>query len=140
MGCTLVKANVAPTKLAFPWTEFKAVPSHDDYGRVHLCAVVDGLGDVTETSTNDNRLTFRLKNGAGVILDAVAWRVHADATHWVEGETVEIFYAQVNKERKCIEVNSESRVRKSLEGTMRSSGKRSVFLEWPVFMRRKKSL
>ena len=120
-----------PPKLQFPWTPFTNIPSADDFSKVHLCVVVSDIDDVTETQRGDLRMALRLKDAVGRVVDVVAWKEHANMSSWMLGKTVQIYYAQVNRERCCVEVNSDSRIW-SIATTVSSMSMstQSNFLEW----------
>ena len=124
----------------FPWMSFTSIPLVDDYQRVHFCASISDVGDVTPTQTGDYRLALRLKDQFNNAIDIVAWRQFADASLWSSGSKVEIFFGKVNRDRRCVEVNHESRIRCTpMPVHMFPSASASHMVQWAPYKRMKKS-
>ena len=129
-----------PPSINFPWMSFTSIPLVDDYQRVHLCASISDVGDVTPTQTGDYRLALRLKDQFNNVIDIVAWRQFADASLWSSGSKVEIFFGQVNRDRRVVEVNHESRIRCTpMPVQMFPSASASHMVQWAPYKRTKKS-
>ena len=80
---------------------------------------------------------LRLKDSSGYIIDAVAWRERARLALWQTGTRLEIFYGQVNRERTCIELNEDSRIRVVTESMFLPTSADSQFVVWVPFKREK---
>ena len=80
---------------------------------------------------------LRLKDSSGYIIDVVAWRERARLVLWQTGTRLEIFYGQVNRERTCIELNDESRIRMVTGPMLLPMSTEGHFVNWVPFKREK---
>ena len=128
-----------PPMIQLPWTAFSKLTQLEDYHRVHLCAVVLSVSEVTRSQLGDARLSIRVKDRANDVIDIVAWRKCADVSLWTEHSKVEIFFGQVNKERQIVELSDESRVRPSANVDFLFNALGTThFINWGVSLKRTK--
>ena len=128
-----------PPVIQLPWTAFSQLTQLEDYHRVHLCAVVLSVCDVTLSQLGYARLSIRVKDRANDVIDIVAWRKCADVSLWTEHSKVEIFFGQVNKERQIVELSDESRVSPSTnDDFMFNAFGTTHFINWGAAFKRTK--
>ena len=136
----ITASSEEPPIISFPWMPFSSIPMVDDYQRVHLCGIVSDVGEMTRTQGGDPRLGLRIKDHSNNVIDVVAWRQYADESLWISGSKVEIFFGTVNRERCCVEVGQETKIRwTKMPVQMFPSSGALHMIQWTPFKRTKKS-
>ena len=136
----ITTSSEEPPIISFPWMAFTSIPIVEDYQRVHLCGIVSDVGDMTRTQIGDPRLSLRIKDHSNNVIDVVAWRQYADESLWISGSKVEIFFGTVNRDRCCVEVGQETKIRwTKMPVQMFPSSGALHMIQWTPYKRTKRS-